>query len=262
MRWVSFWVAAFCAYGQHFEVASVKANETPLGTHIAGTRVSDPGHFERTYYPLAGYVTLAYRLQGYQLVCPSWMFAARYDIAAKIPEGAAPDEQWVMLQNLLAERFALKVHRENQEMTGYALVIAKGGPKFKQFKDGDPLPPLPPSAVEDPEGFLPPQGGMAWWATVGGAIREQTTMAALTLRLQSLVRKPVHDETGLEGKYNLALRWGEGPTSAEDAVHDMPDAATGLFSALQSQLGLKLESKKGMVEMLVVDRCEKVPTEN
>jgi uncharacterized protein (TIGR03435 family) len=261
MRGFSLLLAAFCAYGQHFEVASVKLSDPMLDEHAIPRRVSDPGRFERVSFPLAAVVVTAYRLRGYQLICPAWMKATRIDVIATIPGGATADEQAVMLQNLLAERFALQVHREPREMTVYTLGTAKGGPKFQEYKEGDPLPPAPANSEGYPS--LPPEGGFSAVGGMGGVLREHITMETLTKRLESLVGRPVHDETGLKGTYNLSLHWGQNTAgSSGDGAPDLPSFAAGLFTALQSQLGLKLESKKGMVEMLVVDHCEKVPTEN
>jgi uncharacterized protein (TIGR03435 family) len=262
MRYVSLLLAAFCAYGQHFEVASLKLCDPMLDPHAIPRSVSDPGHFERRIIPLASLIIAAYRIKGYQLVCPSWMKATRYDVIATIPGGATADEQAVMLQNLLSERLALQVHRESREMTVYALEAAKGGPKFQEYKDGDPLPPAP--ADSDVYRSLPPEGGMMCLGGMGCALRAHFTMEALAKRLESLVGRPVHDETGLKGTYNLSSHWGNdgGAESSGDGAPDLPSFLAGLFTALQSQLGLKLESRKGSVEMLVVDRAEQVPTEN
>jgi uncharacterized protein (TIGR03435 family) len=261
MRWISLLLAAFCAYGQHFEVASLKLSDTTLDPHTATRSVSDPGRFERRYIPLAALIVTAYRIKGYQLICPSWMKATGYDVIATIPGGATAEEQAVMLQNLLTERLALQVHRESREMTVYALEVAKGGPKFQEYKDGDPLPPGP--AISEGYPGLPPEGGMSCVGGMGCVLRAHMTMETLAKRLESLVGRPVHDETGLKGTCNLSSHWGQkAADSSDDGAPDLPSFAAGLFTALQSQLGLKLESKKGAVEMLVVDHAERVPTED
>jgi uncharacterized protein (TIGR03435 family) len=262
MRWISLLLAAFCAYGQHFDAASVKLCDPMLDPHAIPRSVSDPGHFERSNTPLAVLIVTAYRIKGYQLVCPSWMKATRYDVIATIPGGATPEEQAVMLQNLLTERLALQVHRETKEMTVYSLEIAKGGPKFQEYKEGDPLPPAPANFEVYPS--LPPEGGISCLGGMGCVVRAHITMEALAKRLENLVGRPVHDETGLKGTYSLSSHWGQngGADPSGDGAPDLPSFAAGLFTALQSQLGLKLESKKGAVEMLVVDHAERVPTEN
>ena len=134
-------ISAICAVSAQeadtslkFEVASVKASAPPtVDPHILAMRTppDPPGRFTRRDIPLSTLIVMAYRLKQYEYAGPSWLTSARFDIMAKVPEGAAQAQQMVMLQNLLAERFGLKVHREEREMPVYELVIAKGGPKFK-----------------------------------------------------------------------------------------------------------------------------------
>jgi uncharacterized protein (TIGR03435 family) len=266
-----------------FEVASVKVSEQP---QLAPLRTApDPGRFTRRNTTLYILISTAYRLKSYQLIGPSWLRSMEYDVVAKVPDGATAEQQLVMLQNLLAERFGLKVYRETKEMPVYDLVIAKGGPKFKEFvpppppKEGDPRPATPRKMEMDADGspILPPGGGTVWGfprrdGAMVGAMREQITMETLARRLVSLTGRPVNDETGLKGKYELAMHWvmdrdvpGAGAAvSSDGSVPAAPDNGAGpnLFAALQSQLGLKLEPKRGMEEVLMVDHAEKVPTEN
>jgi uncharacterized protein (TIGR03435 family) len=260
-----------------FEVASIRVAAPLIGDErIQAMRMSrDPGRFTRRDTPLSILIMTAYHLNGFEFSGPSWLTSARFDVMAKVPEGATLAQQLVMLQNLLAERFGLKVHREKKEMPVYDLVIAKGGVKFKEYvpppppKEGDP-PPAPFKFALDADGFPVVQpGGGAY--SMGGkwAMNAEFTMERLARVLAGQLQRPVHDATGLTGTYDLAMRWveGVGPPEA-GAAASSDDAATagsggqGLFAALQSQLGLKLESKKGMVEVLVVDHCEKMPTEN
>jgi uncharacterized protein (TIGR03435 family) len=263
-----------------FEVASIKVSAPPnVDPHILAMQTPrDPGRFTRRDIPLNILIMTAYHLSGYQFSGPSWLNSERFDVTAKVPEGATQAQQLVMLQNLLAERFGLKVHREMREMPVYDLVIAKGGPKFKEAV---PVPP-PPRAGDPPAAsakmtfdadgvpVLPPGGG----AIVGipgkdgtswGVMHEETTMARLAAILGSFIGgRPVNDATGLTGKYDLAMHWVthvEPPDNTAPA-EPVTGAGAAVFAALQSQLGLKLEPKKGTVEVLVVDRCEKIPTEN
>jgi uncharacterized protein (TIGR03435 family) len=264
MRWVRLLIVTSCAvFGQQpdatlkFDVASIKLVGPP---DRSVPRVpNNPGRLSRRNAPLAALVVTAYRLEGYQLVVPSWMYSTFYDVDAKAPDGATAEQQPEMLQNLLAERLALKVHRETREMAAYALVIAKGGPKFQQAKDGDPPPAPPPGMTPAEDNYLPAKGGTLWVAGIGGAMREQIDMETLATKLSRLTGKPVHDETGLKGKYNLSMYWGRSATPTDGESHDPADE---LFSALQSQLGLKLEPRKAPVEMLIVDSAEKTPREN
>jgi uncharacterized protein (TIGR03435 family) len=226
-----------------------------------------------------------------------------------------------MLQNLLAERFKLAIHRETKDLPLYSLVVAKNGPKLKESaeepapKDFDPdapPPPLPSQPKIGPDGFpvLPPmpagRGGLMMMMMPGRArlTGQHQTMQDLINRLTNQLSRPVTDATGLTGKYDITLTYstegmggpmgllgplppapGGGPgggamvpvpppgggggapggaTAAGTAGVFVPEgeAPQDIFAALQTQLGLKLESKKGPVELIVVDHVEKTPIEN
>jgi uncharacterized protein (TIGR03435 family) len=273
-----------------FEVASVKLAESPqavpgrkTASGVGGRGTADSGRFTARYATLSSLIMRTYGLKTYQVIGPSWLPSEHYDIMAKVPDGTTPEQQLAMLQNLLAERFKLIVHRETKEMPVYDLVIAKGGPKFKEFvpppapKEGDPPPAGPSKITMDADGFpvLPRTGGMVMVSKNGvvmTAMREQITMATLATRLTGQAGRPITDRTGLQGKYDIALHWSidaasMGAGAAAGATSPAaPDAgavpALDIFSALQAQLGLKLEPKKGMVDVLSVDHAEKIPTEN
>ena len=237
----------------------------PFTRTMGGPGTKDPGRAVWENAPLSGLVAQAYDLQRFQLKTPGWMDAARYNITAKVPEGATKEQFRVMLQNLLATRFALVFHREKKEMPVYELVVGKSGHKLKE-------------SSSDP--------GAERWTRMGmkdglAQINAQDeTMEMFVTRLSGFLAAPVTDGTGLKGKYDFDMSWAfdmtpliaagigpppppPGPDGAMPAPR-APDPAVGptLFSALQEQLGLKLESKKGFVEILVVDRAERVPTEN
>jgi uncharacterized protein (TIGR03435 family) len=255
-----------------FEVASVKVSVPPtVDPHILAMRTppDPPGRFTQRDLPLSTLIIRAYRLRSYEYAGPSWLTSARFDIVAKVPEGATQAQQMVMLQNLLAERFGLKVHREKREMPVYELAIAKGGPKFKEA-----VPVAPPAAGSyDADGVpvLPPGGGAVWGlrgkdgTSTWAVMHEEITMQRLaTILSSSIGGRPVTDATGLTGKFDLAMHWLMYTDPPDSTAPDDPSIGGGpaVFAALQSQLGLKLESKKGLVEVLVVDHCERTPTEN
>jgi uncharacterized protein (TIGR03435 family) len=210
-----------------------------------------------------------------------------------------------MLQNLLAERFKMTVHREKKEAQVYELTVAKGGPKMTESvedlaaKDApDSPPPGPPPGGRDPnpmgaDGFpVMPKArpGRPMMFMGRGRARMQATaesMEELAKMLGNQVGKPVTDATGLTGKYDFTLTWdgardifgfggglpmpppppgggaasGSGGTTPLAGASDTETQPT-IFGAVQSQLGLKLEQKKGQVDAIVVDHAEKVPTEN
>jgi len=190
----------------------------------------------------------------------SWVKTDRFDIEAKVAPEDAPkldkikrDERMLMLQPLLADRFGLKFHHETREMPVYALVIAKGGPRLKES--------TPDAASGD--------GSPARHSTMihgRGKIEGQgSSMEALLHLLSPLVGRTILDKTGLAGSYDYTLNWTPdflpppggaegGPPPSGDSAPD-PNGPS-LFSALQEQLGLRLESQKGPVDVIVIDHIE------
>ena len=271
-----------------FEVASVRhaPQDARSFRFNGGPGTKDPERFIAENISFLNLVMSAYDLKPYQVQGPGWMSTERYNVTAKVPAGATKDQFRVMLRGLLAERFALKVHRETREMLVYSLVVAKGGPKLQESApeevkaeakaDDGPHPPLGrPKLVTDARGFpvLPPGDQPTMIMVMGGksarrAHRESTAQMAVQLSVQ--LGSPVIDATGLTGAYDYTLYWIASPPGAAPRASvpaDSPVPATDpdgpdLFEAVQQQLGLKLEPRKGPVEMLVVDRAEKNPAEN
>jgi uncharacterized protein (TIGR03435 family) len=252
-----------------FEVASVKvtsAAQSAGGMVTArksssgpGPGAADPIRFSRRRATLASLLLAAYSLKPQQLIGPDWLTSERYDVEAKVPDGATGEQQLIMLQNLLVERFRMKVHRETKEMPVYEMVIAKGGPKLKEPGTGAyALPVLRPGG--------PLQLGFKDGMTTI-VLREQGTLEALAARLSGQAGRPIVDRTGLKGNYDFDMSWMPAPESspaegAASGAATASDPGGSLLAAFESQLGLKLVPKKGMVEVLVVDRAEKVPTDN
>ena len=225
---------------------------------------------------------MAYRVQFFQLATPSWMADAFFDIRARLPVGTTKDDVPFMLQSLLTERFNLQVHREQKERQGYTLTVAKNGPTIQR----SPEPPgeAPESLFSrgkvdvDKEGFavLPPGAStiLAFRGKDGLArlTAARTSMATFCTYLGRLLQQPVVDETGLSGAYDFHLKYvpdiatpgNEGITAAE-VDGDTPralDPAPTIRMAVSTQLGLKLQSQKVMLEVLVIDHIARVPTEN
>ena len=148
-----------------------------------------------------------------------------------------------MWQGLLAERFKLVAHRETREFQIYDLLVAKGGPKFREAS------------------ITPGNDGSRTYSELkvdGGLQRmhyPHVTMAELAAEVSGELKKPVNDKTGLSGKYQIDIYW----VPDEQAS---PDAGPTLMQAVRDQLGLQLESKKGPVEFLIVDHAERTPTDN
>jgi uncharacterized protein (TIGR03435 family) len=191
-------------------------------------------------YGLPGLLMTAYQVEPWQISGgPVWMETDRFNIAANAPGESAPTPEQVrqMLQTLLADRFQLKLHREKKEGPVYALVVDRKGPK------------LTPSTSADST------------FTLGGGLRgvrltfQKQTMEYFALQLSNNggLGREVLDKTGLTGTFDFNLHWAPGTDGAPPPDSNEP----GLFTALQEQLGLKLEPQKAPVEMLVIDHAEK-----
>jgi len=232
-----------------------------------GPGTNDPGLFTCENVALSGLFRQAFDLPDYQISGPDWMQSARFNISAKVAEGATKEQFRLMLRNLLVDRFQLKFHYEKKEMQAYELVVAKNGPKMKESPgplDPDERPGRLTQRKFDAEGFviLPP-GRVPMEMVMGGghatARHADQTMAEFAVDLLNEVGRPIADATGLKGKYDFTLRWiGDplGPSSGTD------DNGPNIFRAVQEQLGLRLEARKTMVDVLVFDHIEKIPTEN
>jgi uncharacterized protein (TIGR03435 family) len=260
-----------------FEVASIKANKSGDGGQFI--RRMPGGRMTATNMALRPLVTLSYQIAQFQLVGgPPWMNTDHFDIVAKmegdpppVPPGSGPDPMLLSLQALLADRFKLKVHRETREMDIYALVMAKPG--------GGPGPALKPSTTDcaamatarrnqPPQGPpTPPPTGIIPCGIMGGpgSIRfGGFPISQLTQMLGNQTGRMVVDRTGLAGNWEFELTFaaeqrGQPPPGVEFPRVD-PDAPS-IFTAIQEQLGLKLESTKGPVDVLVIDSAEH-PTED
>jgi uncharacterized protein (TIGR03435 family) len=319
--------AASAAFGQdaasapEFEAASVKPAE-PLdtGAMMAGGRISirfgcssaDPGRLTCSGMPLRALLVRAFGIKNYQFSGPGWMDSERFDIVAKVPAGATPEQVNLMLQKLLVDRFQMTVHRETKELPIYALVVGKNGHKLKEPAPGgkeSPIdaalagrgapPPPPPAGGGGELGMIMMRSGgpntkSGLMTMMRNGLIEivgtKATVSILAGALSSQVNRPVVDETGLQGEYDFTLDFapdetvrpggasgafvmtvpgpapGPGGTGAAPAAPGSetrdPASAASLFTAIQSQLGLKLEPKKGPVEMVVVDKAEKAPGAN
>jgi len=269
MRWLAIGCLCFVAQAQtaklEFEAASVKP-AVPLGPmgmrseQNGGPGTKDPGLFTCRNCSLYWLLNDAYGEPPYKVSAPDWMQSVRFDVSARLPERATGEQFQAMMQNLLAERFKLAVHREKREMGVFELTVAKGGPKFR---DPAPAPKDDPSRPlqKDAEGYpILPEGTTLALSTTGARLRsDNQPMAWFVKMIENHLQGPVVDATGLPGKYSFIVSWNPNPMRSTDgAEFPGPD----LVTAIQTQLGLKLEKKKGMVEMLVVDHAEKTPAQN
>ncbi len=282
------------AFAQSFEVATVKPAMPPAQRRAAGTNnrigmkggpgTDDPALFICNLCSVVDLVEEAYQVaQSYQISprpSPS-RDDPRFDISAKVPAGATRQQFRAMLLDLLNDRFKLTVHREKREMPVYELVVMKGGPKLKEAVEAPAeTDPAPARGARDQDGFpilrRPlPRGAFSMSNTGLARIEgKNETMQDLAERLDGLLDKPVIDGTGLTKKYDYRITFssatilarggrGDAPPDPNTPLASVPDnAGTTIEGAIQSQLGLKLESKKAPIEVLVVDHAEKTPTEN
>lgn len=253
-----------------FEVASVKPAKSESGrfTMNGGPGTADPGRISYTNIMLRRILLNAYEVRNYQISGPEWLDTARFDITAKLPDGTTMEQFRAMLRNLLETRFKMKVHRESRELPIYALLTAKNSPKMKLgVKDAAPVG-VPGEeqlatirASEGKDGF--PALSLS---TPGLVIETKNGRARITAKeapltkladlLSGQVDRPVIDSTGLADDYSFVLYF------TPEGVNTGDNSEPGIFGALQEQLGLRLEARKGRVELLVIDQAEKVPTEN
>lgn len=235
-----------------FEVASIKPNTS--ADRRVSFQISPGGRLAITNGSAKMLITMAYNLKPHQLEgAPNWLDTERYDITAKGGAGEREDQLKLMAQSLLEDRFKLKFHRVTKEMPVYALVAGKNGPKLQASE----------VSSEQRRQFRIGRGQI----NLAGA-----DMAGLADALSNLVGRTVLDRTGISGTYDIKLEWTPDETEAP-LFKGPPDGPAGgsapaldssgpsVFTAVQEQLGLKLEAQKGPVEVMVIDHIEK-PSEN
>jgi bla regulator protein blaR1 len=226
-----------------YEVASIKPSQP--GSRPSIRSVSGSGKLNATNATLKALIGFAYNVRDYQISGgPNWLGSTGYDIVAtpEHPVDPTPDNIdyfRAMLRSLLTQRFKLTVSRQTKELPVYALVVAKDGPKFKEVekwqKGAD----------------MRIRGG------AGQMIAEKVTMALLAQTLSNIAGRSVVDQTGLTGYYDFKLEWTPDEIGQPAPVVLEPRDRPSIFTALQEQLGLKLDSQKGPVEILVIDHAEK-----
>ena len=267
-----------------FEVASIKPSEpiTP-GTRTrigctGGPGTTSPGIWTCQNLPIGALITMAYDLRRYQFSPPDWMRLGRFEISAKIPLGTTKEQFRLMQQNLLAERFKLVLHRESKEMPIYDLTVGKNGIKMKEAGPPTEEGPTPDSVEQMPKfkmgkdgtaeligpGLIGLNGHFTWNAP-------NISMDEFVVKLSDQVDRPVVNSTGLKGRYEFSAHWvtesmpippGALPPGAPTPVLADDSSGPSLERAVQDQLGLKLESKKGTGDIIVIDHMEKTPIEN
>jgi uncharacterized protein (TIGR03435 family) len=286
--------------------AAAQSGEMPrLGPRVDGARA------EYIFMALKDLISLAYKVKPFQITGPDWMATQRFDIIAKLPDGASKDDVPQMLQALLEDRFKLALHRESKESPVLGLVVGKGGPKMKESAEApkpiDAAAPLAPGErqIDSPDGPMrmtvnAKNGSSTMNMGAKGTVSysmdpatrsmkieaSQVTMGGFADMLSSLSQagggQQVKDMTGLTGNYQVALSFSmedlmnmaraqgvavpnlpaeaSAAATPADAASD-PGGSSTLLRAVES-MGLKLESRKAVVEQLIIDHVEKIPTAN
>jgi len=240
-------LSIFPAFGAlpAFDVASVKPSSTK-GVGEGSEReniVVSPVSLSMRNVSLRTATRWAYRVRDYQISAPGSFGSARYDIVAKAARPATEEELRLMLQTLLADRFKLEIHRDSKNLAVYSMVIGKNGPKLRK-------------AADDSVSSMRPVGG--------GLVFRGFSMEELADRLLSLpfnVNRPVIDRTGVAGRFDFTLTFADDEQNLKSTLEGMSLGNTSILTILQEQLGLRFETEKGPVEILVIDRVDR-PSEN
>jgi len=235
---------AMCCQAQPpvFDAASVKLNRSGDSQSLRWHH--DPGRLSAENVTLRDLVLYAYDVRNNQISGgPAWFDSDRWNVNATAAREISEGERRQMLQALLADRFELKIRREMKELPVYALVIAKSGSKLKANTDGAP-------------------GGMDVSINFRGFSQltaQNEPMSTLATILFNPTGRKVIDRTGIEGNFDFTLEWAPDPahTPSNDGAPDADPQGASIFTAVQQQLGLKLESSKGPVEILVIERAER-----
>jgi uncharacterized protein (TIGR03435 family) len=272
-----------------FDVVSVKLSRPDGGQDMSfpltagDSYAPNGGNFIATGMPLTVYIMFAYKMSASQAQAmeqlPDWVRTEKYDIVAKTDNHeAAKDEMRMMMRSLLAERFKLAVHSETQQVPVYALVLAKPGalgPKLLAHPASETCDNTPPKPAQDsktPPAFTTAADFPVICGGIMGLPRSAPGVIALGARNVTMgqianvltgpgdLGRPVLDQTGLTGKYDFLLEFApdRAPAPGDGAAAATPpdSAGPGIEQALREQLGLKLVSQKGPVDVLIVDQVE------
>ena len=214
-----------------FDVASVRLSGPASSSGTLGVRTT-PGSLTITNVSLFGCIQRAY--QPVLTDGPDWLSEVRLDIVAKTAKPVGDKELFMMLRTLLRDRMGVQAHTEKREMPAYALTLGKGGPKFSE-------------------------SGVAKSSTVptGAQVLSDISLDTYAAMLSKPLGRPVVNATGLHGHYDLVINTSEAPGPGDPVA-----GVNFLISMLQQQLNLKLEPRKEMIDVLVIDHAERKPTEN
>jgi uncharacterized protein (TIGR03435 family) len=271
-----------------FEVASVKPSDPVppngrvfFGPPRGGPGTQDPTRITWTYATLNNFLMMAYDVPSYQLSGPDWLGTQRYDVTANVPAGANKEQVRAMWRSLLAERFRVVLHHESKEFQVEELVIGKSGHKLKESAE-DPIAAQQAGPPSFQNGELASPGlvtsiAMGPHGPTAHAAAKAQPLSKLTAMLANQLHRPVLDKTGLAGIYDFTLDFtpdlngtpipgrpaasGVGPASTNPG-DDIAEPSPDLAGAVQRQLGLRLVGSRAKLDVIVIDKAEKVPTGN
>ena len=307
---------AAAAQQKTFEVASIKPSAQPgapmpggggifrvsMGPRF-GPGTGDPTRWACDNCPLKLLITMAFQLKDFQVTGPNWLDSERFDISARVAEGATKEDLRLMQQSLLADRFGLKFHMEQKEMQVYDLVQ---GPKGHKMKVSTAAAPTPPEAGAPPpmpagmgrggplkmgaDGFPEVPAGRTITMNFNGNSKHVAVgedIDQFVSLLSANLNRPVTNSTGLTGRFDFTLTFtpppnagrggpgsgmmmmigrgpgGPGGAGGEHAAETAEtESAPPLQKAIQDQLGLRLEAKKAMADMMIIDKIEKTASDN
>jgi uncharacterized protein (TIGR03435 family) len=248
MKLAFLWAAALSAAAQtpSFDVASVKPSAPPEGdVYFANLGTTAHGELKTSNTTLSETLRLAYQISNdSQVAGPDWIKdkSVRFDVDAKAAPDTPREQLLLMLQTLLTERFELKMHREQRPLSYLALVPGKNGPKLRETTEA--------ASTAGNRNLI------------GRIVANSMRMSMFCTVLSRFLRQPIVDQTGLSGWYEFKLEWmpETGPPFLNGEPMKLADRT--IFTAVQEDLGLKLESRKGPVEVLVIDSTLKIPVGN
>jgi uncharacterized protein (TIGR03435 family) len=242
--------AAFGEAAPAFEVASIRQIQATganpgMERHGVGREIiqTEPNGVTMRNVSLRTMTRWAYHVTEYQVTGPDWIGSDRFDVSARAAQAVDEEQLRLMMQKLLVERFKMSAHRQTKEMQAYILQVGKSGPKFKESSSAGE------SDVKADKNLT---------LTVA-----HTPVAKLVETLASIFRAPIVDQTGLTGKYDVVLNAGKYVTEMHSSEGSTPPDPVAIVSrGLQEELGLRLDGKKMPVDLVVIDRTERVPEGN
>jgi uncharacterized protein (TIGR03435 family) len=220
-----------------FAVASIHPSAAEVRFEHDGTTETTPGTLRMRDVSVETCIKWAYGVQYSQISGPAWIDSDKFDITAKADAPATDDQMKLMLRSLLADRFKLSFHHENKDLKAFVLTIAKGGAK------------VTPAAAPDAKPFRQ--------NSANGSVVKSMTIREFGDFISGPLQMPVVDDTGLAGKFDFVLDFTPYLPDAKNMGPDRPDTTSILMAAMEGELGIKMETRKTQVEVMVIDHVEK-----